>query len=340
MTYEEFKEYVVNHIKDYLPQKYADYEVSLEKKIKNNDVVLDGVLIQGNENIVPLIYLNQSYDFYRKGLNLDIIMKQIAETYLNNSLPEDYSEAQIIEMLSSYDNIKDRIQMRVCGVKDNIDRLANCPHTIVEDLATTYHIVISNTVNGVSSIPITNELIEQYGLSTSQLHQDALNNMSKEQVQLEPLIELIKNILYSDLINYCGNASQAKAELANMLSEFSTEENIDIWYLSNQTQLNGAACIMSEEIREMVAERVGGDYYILPSSIHEVLIVKKDEGHSIEELKDTVMSANKSFLFAEDKLTDNVYEYNAMQKELTLAKTGEAVQPLEERERKEVHLRL
>ena len=64
---------------------------------------------------------------------------------------------------------------------------------------------------------------------------------------------------------------------------------------------------------------MGGDFYILPSSTHEVLIVPKDEMVDLKELEKMVQSVNQEMVAAEEFLSDHVYEYDAQSHELSIA---------------------
>ena len=68
MNYEGFKQYVADHIKEFLPQDYSVHEIGITKQRKNNDVVLDALSIKGDSNIVPVIYLEPYYQAYTDGV--------------------------------------------------------------------------------------------------------------------------------------------------------------------------------------------------------------------------------------------------------------------------------
>lgn len=69
--------------------------------------------------------------------------------------------------------------IRVNNLEDNAEYLKQIPHTIVEDMAITYHLVVSRDEHGISSAPITNDILEKYGVSKEELHQTALENSAK-----------------------------------------------------------------------------------------------------------------------------------------------------------------
>lgn len=109
-----------------------------------------------------------------------------------------------------------------------------------------------------------------------------------------------------------------------------------MYVLSNDQKLNGAAVILNEKAMEDITEKIGGDFYVLPSSIHELLIVPKEEGMELADLEAMVQEVNATQVAPEDKLSDHVYEYDAQEKELFRAdRAEEHEQKVEQKHEKE-----
>lgn len=88
-----------------------------------------------------------------------------------------------------------------------------------------------------------------------------------------------------------------------------------MYVLTNNTKVNGAAAILNDDIRQEIAEKVG-DFYMLPSSIHETLIIPKDAGMEFKELEQMVQEVNQTQVAPGERLSDHVYEYDAKEHEL------------------------
>ena len=88
-----------------------------------------------------------------------------------------------------------------------------------------------------------------------------------------------------------------------------------MFVLTNDTKVNGAAAILNDDIRQEIAEKVG-DFYMLPSSIHETLIIPKDAGMEFKELEQMVQEVNQTQVALGERLSDHVYEYDAKEHEL------------------------
>ena len=95
-----------------------------------------------------------------------------------------------------------------------------------------------------------------------------------------------------------------------MLDEmFDIPEERMMYVLSNKTGINGASIILDEEFMENVYKRIGKDFYILPSSIHEVLAVADDGYMDAKDMQMMVYEINRSQVSVEDRLSDHVYKY-------------------------------
>ena len=91
--------------------------------------------------------------------------------------------------------------------------------------------------------------------------------------------------------------------------EFCPADNM-MFVLTNESKLNGAAMLLCPETMDKIAEQVGSSYYILPSSIHETLVVPFSDGMNVDDLKNMVHEVNSTQLSADEILSDSVYIYD------------------------------
>ena len=112
-----------------------------------------------------------------------------------------------------------------------------------------------------------------------------------------------------------------------------------MYVLTNDTKVNGAAAILNDDIRQEIAEKVG-DFYMLPSSIHETLIVPKDAGMEFKELEQMVQEVNQTQVAPGERLSDHVYEYDAKEHELFRSDRAEERAKQKEEKRDNRHERV
>ena len=296
-SYSEFMEYIKENVTDYLPERYEDAEIIIRQVVKNNDMVLDGLMISSpDSHISPAIYLNPLYEQYKEEKDLDGIVSSIADTYIENIEPVVNREFQAqLEDLGNYEIVKDYIFPKLVNLEKNSIRLQDAPYTQREDLAVTYNIKVAGDSHSMGSVMITNILMEEYGVTPEELHALAMENV-------------IVEVSASQLSEQEGiSFEEAKEHVREMLPPGGTE----IYCLSNESKLNGAVSIISENVQKMVAEQVGGDYYVLPSSVHELMIVPKSLGMNFGELEEMVSSVNAACVRDDEVLSNHVYQYDA-----------------------------
>ena len=297
LSYDLFIKKIVSSIKDYLPADYSDAEVSVNKVCKNNDVVLDGLTIKSsNSNISPCIYLNSFYDDYlNKDYEMSALLDKIAKIRIDHNMELDFDTRHIID----YSMVKDRIVCRLINAESNAELLKDRPYKLIDDLCVTYHVALGNFGDGSMSCPITWNVFEQYGIDLADLHETALENTSR---LFPPTFKGISETLGGMM-------------LGESTPDFTTANDF-MYVVSNKSGVNGASTVLNTKFMDSVSERFPDGYYILPSSIHEVLIVPASPNMDISFLKNMVHEVNSNEVSPEEILSDHVYEYNVLNHEL------------------------
>lgn len=171
MTYEEFKDHVVDVIKDYLPEEYMDADVTINQVAKNNET-LDGLVIKKpGQNVSPTLYLNSFYENYCEGRDMEDILEKIADLRTSHDAPDILNDLSLsVEDITDYEKIKDSLVAHVVGIEGNLELLEKRPHVVKEDMAIMYKI----SLNDEMSIPITNELFKGYNIPLDEFHDKAM----------------------------------------------------------------------------------------------------------------------------------------------------------------------
>ena len=105
------------------------------------------------------------------------------------------------------------------------------------------------------------------------------------------------------------------SEAREMASQMIPDVPDTMFVLTNDMKVNGAAAILNDDTRQKIADKVG-DFYVLPSSIHETLIIPKDAGMELRDLEQMVQEVNQTQVAPQERLSDHVYEYDAKEHEL------------------------
>lgn len=190
----------------------------------------------------------------------------------------------------SYDMLKKEcLAIQVIPVAGNEKRLASMPHIRFFDIAATYHFVISMG-DAMFDLRITNELLEAFGVSATQLQEDAVENAPKRfPMQIHSVAEVVA------------------------IPEEIEASGKEMHFVTTSTFYKGAGCLFYPEFADEVVRRLGGrSFYILPSSIHELIVVTATDGDA-EELKAVVEECNgdPNVIDPDEYLSDSVYYYDA-----------------------------
>lgn len=304
MTLQEFANKVKDAIKDYLPPEYQDVEVEVTTVPKNNGVEYTGLmLIEAESGFGPTLYLEDYYKEFESGTDLEDIMGNFADNYVE--CRETNTKEAVMNGLDMryFESVKDKIGYQLINRKANEQMLENVPHREVEDLAAVYRIVIATEEAGASTVLVTNNIQEVWGVSADDLQKAADKNMMQLQT---PTFTSMQNIMLELVgIGYESN---------NLLEQGGIHKGEQMYVLTNKDRMYGASAMLDPSVMEQVREILDSDYYILPSSIHEAIIVSKEENVPPETLGRMVREINRDHVDLEEILSNNVYEFNKGEK--------------------------
>ena len=157
MEYRDFVEQVKEQIQDFLPEKFADAAVEVNQIVKNNDCVLDGLMVRTEEsNIAPTIYLNPYFEQIQDGAELDDVLAQIASVYQSHYIDHDID----VSAVTDFDKIKGKIVCKLINEEANQQFLQDKPYSKLENLAVVYQILMDKTGEGTATITITDNLMD------------------------------------------------------------------------------------------------------------------------------------------------------------------------------------
>ncbi len=307
MDFEQFKQEVIDRIKDFLPDKYDDADVSIQSVVKNNDQKLDGLMIKTEDsNIAPNIYLNDFFKQLEDGRDMEDILKNIADIRVQNEMEQGFDVNQITD----FEQVKDKIVCRLVNLENNAEYLEGKPFTQIEDLAVTYAVNLSESSEGRMSVAITDNLMDSYGITKDELHQIAVDNIENQHPEFMSMRDMLMQMMYPD-----GAPDDPMAQMFLPPEE----EKPSMYVLSNQSRVNGAAMVLDTKLMDDIAEKLGGDFIVLPSSVHEVIILPKTEEMDQRMLENMVQDVNAGQVAPEERLSDHVYAYDSQEHELIRA---------------------
>lgn len=304
MNFEEFIKEVKDSIREYLPSEYKDARIWTENNRKLNEQYTGLMISNGKDALVPMINLDHLYESYRRHPERGISgLLEKAASILQMERP--YYAA---EKLLHYEQIKDNLFFRVSSAEKNKELLENIPHEIREDIALTVHIALSIDKEETASVTVTNQMLENYGISAEKLFQDA---RISSPIELPPIVENMDDMLHAMMLADMKASGMNQKELDEMEKEMAAMDKSPMVIVSNEERADGASALFYPGMMDQIGERMNGDYYILPSSIHEMIVVPDDGDIDFRDLKAMVKEINATQVSPEERLTDEVYHYDS-----------------------------
>ncbi len=291
MTFDTFKDRVTTQLSTMLPQGTT---ITPRRVTKNNNTILDGLVItRENDILSPTIYLNEYYTACdKKQVPFDDLIADILDQY-HRCTPKS---SDGFEHLLDYDRIKEKIVFRLVNYDRNRPQLATMPHVPFLDLAVTFLCLVSVHEEHDAIISLQAEHLKLWDMSVEDLFSYTKTNTP---VQLPPLMQNL-----AELIPHPAHSEEPFLPSADDLS-------CPMYVLTNTLHMHGAGCLLYDGLLAEGAKKLGGNLIILPSSIHEVLLIPEAFNSNPDDLNAMVNEVNHDCVAADEYLSDHIYHYDA-----------------------------
>lgn len=311
--FEKFQQKIKDGILAYMPEEYQGATVDIVHVQKNNDQDRVGMTIRTEgQTVAATVYLERYYSEFPEWVSEQIIFTTIAEEYLKSQAELSQIKA-MADSVKDYDSVKDSIRVQVVNKEANQESLRHCPKKEVEgtDLLAVFRVMFYNQGKECASALITDAVMEKWDTDLDSLYETALKN----------------------------TVDQAPAQINSMMSVlFGGEESLapedvfqdgGLYILTNPQKDHGAVTMLYPGLLQSIAEATRSSFYILPSSIHEVLLIKGDNGMDAKELQSMVMDINQREVAPQDVLSNQVYFYDGKEQKISMALSPEETRELE-----------
>lgn len=301
MSYEQFVETIMKEL-----QSLTDRELvlSLHTAVKNNGCERKGVTFaEKGVNISPTIYLEEYYEKFRLGIDVKTLARRVLEMYRRVRREQSWQG----EALQDYESVKDRIIYKLVNREKNAELLQQVPYVPYLDLAILFYVLVELDAPGecMTTMLIRKEHLKWWKVTEEEVYQSAILNTEK-------LLPYEFSAMYLIIQEMLGIPDMEEEEWKKM------REQENMYVLTNRIRNCGAAAMLYPGRLEMVGVYFKENYYILPSSIHELIVLPESEALPKEELECVVREVNASHVQEEEFLSDHVYYYDREQKKVIL----------------------
>lgn len=293
MDMKEFAQKVCHAVERELGEAFT---VEMKEVRKNNGVLFHGLMINARDcNVAPTIYLEQFWQAYNEGMTFADVIRKLLEVYR-----KDQPVAHVdMNFFRDFGKVQDRICYRLVGVADNRELLSDIPHVVFLDMAVCFYYAYRGELLGEGSILIHNSHMKMWNTCTEELMRLAGENTPRLYPwQCSSMAEVLREVLGEE---------QVKELLTG---------DVPMKILSNRQRVQGAVCLIYNGVLEKLAEEYKSDLYILPSSVHEVILLTDSGRESAAELKSMIVQVNHTQLVPEEVLSNSLYHYNRLKKRI------------------------
>ena len=292
MNYQEFIGSVTGILRESLP---CETELNLVPVEKNNGVIMDGLTIRKKgQHVAPTIYLDSYYREYLSGRSV----KNICDQILGCCEETDFMECFDTDFFTDYRKIKPTVVYKLIHYERNRSLLERIPHLPFLDLAIVFYCLLNDTPAGNATVLIHNSHLELWNISFQELYQDARKNAPR--------------LLPAEL--------KAMSEVLEELAGEQETAEIPMYVLTNTRRALGSACILYDEVLKSCAERIGEAFYLLPSSIHEMILLPDSAAIHAKELLAMVREINTTQVRDTEVLSDQIYYYSPDSGQISMLK--------------------
>lgn len=313
---EEMKEELIKKLEQMIMERVDGVEsvkVEITDINKINETRTSVIIRENNSTVGPSIYLDSIIGEYDYGIDVDEISERIFKVYSICTPEKNHIEIMCVNKDDIFKGCENRITMQLINTEQNEMYLKDKPHRESNDLSVIYRIVIEKNEMGQSSAVVTDSIAKAMKMTEADLFAAGCNYMrTVDTPVIQPLYELVRGMM--------GDAVED-------ISEYDGSFVNDMWILTNQSKLNGAAAILLDENLQKLTEKMDDDIYILPSSIHEVVALKAGSVYDEEYLSDMVAMINSTQVKLSERLSNQVYYYDRNAHSLT--KVGEPARSID-----------
>ena len=283
----DFRQFI-EKLRDDLAKATPEMDISIREVDKLQGESYTGISVAPTDsNVSAAINAEPFFRQFQEGTPYSAILQELTDTALHafDRMPS----VDAVE-LSDYGQMKERLVLQVIPQKGNEEMLQGIPHTQLDDLAVVCRFQLDTDERGSSTILVTNQMLSAFGISAEQLMQDAAA------IAPEKNPATLRNM------------SEVIGELSGGLVEIPPSP---MWVAAVENGMHGAGVLAYPGFLEQAAEQFGGDFFVLPSSVHEVLLIPDDGEFHAQEFSDMVASINETEVAPADRLSDTAYHYDA-----------------------------
>lgn len=219
-----------------------------------------------------------------------------------------------VDLICDFERVKNQVCFRLINLDRNKDYLKDKPYVIVQDLAAVFFVVL-NPESVDSVVVVDNKLMDLWKVDDL----EALFEIAKE--NSPRILRASVNDIFLEILIYLDQVNNEDiAKICNYgIFDMQAYKESKIFVATNSKKLFGSAVLLYDGLLAKFSQIAGGDFYIIPCSVHELIFVSCIEADSnVKELQEMVAHVNATEISEKDFLSNNVYKYNSLSDSLEI----------------------
>lgn len=291
----------------------TEYSIGIKKVRKNNGMLLTGITVRKRDNtIAPTVYADGFYNQYKAIGDFGSVFLDVTRIIGCADVPKGLN----IDFFNEYEKVRENINLRLVNKEKNAELLKEVPYMDYLDMAAIFYYSFDDEVIKNGSILIRNEHLDMWRVTKEHVYRDALENTEKN---CKPVIESMLQTFSRILAKKKG---LSKEDIAELLLDIPVTD--EMYVMSSESVLYGATTLLFTERFKMFADSIENNFYILPSSIHELILIPDRMGLDSEGLKEMVRCVNDTELPVDEILSYSVYFYDRAKNEVKIIRKNVA----------------
>ena len=300
MEFEAFKNTIMDLVSKEVEDRGLEGISMKLTTVESPDGMTDRLMVSVDDSKMSMAFrLKEIYQSVEDGEDIDHAVYKMVNTIEDNISFVKEKEQDVKSFISDYEKVKDNTYLRLIPGDSPI--LKSTPHRMIEDMAlvVNVHLDSFSDEHGKSCVVVTKPLMEMYGIDEAQLFADAeKNSLANEPIVFTPLADMIRSLI--------ENEEVPSPEEAGIVTYIAT----------NKSGFHGASIAAYPDFAKKAAKTIGGSFYMLPSSVHEFILIKDDGKPNAKDLNKMIRNVNETVLEPRDFLSDQCYHYDAKEKKL------------------------
>ncbi len=277
-----------------LLKKYSITEQIIHKNNRN----LHGIIVRApGTRIAPVFYYEDFYEAYRRGTSIDECIGKMVRFVSKNKFPDN----ALSDVFTSWEKVKEKLIIKLMNYNKNRKDILKKPYMIIGDMVAIVQIFVDDPTIGNGCVTVDDALLTIWSVEREVLFKHAFENMDRFRIKAINLLDL-------------------------QFDDERNNEEPNIYVVSYDAPFPGAAVLLRTDYLADFAKSKDMDFFVLPVSVHEILLIEKRPQIGQENLFAMMQAINSDKALSENMLSERIFSIDRNEKTLRYISDGKELE--------------